>query len=96
MTNQHTPGPWFVTPDASAVYEKDELGYRADTICRLVGNPFATGNARLIATAPELLEALETLVQVYPNRDKEPGWVVRVEAAWAACEAAIAKVRGTQ
>lgn len=62
MTSQHTPGPWYVTPDACAVYEKDGLGYRADTICHIVGHPFTRANARLVAAAPEMLAALESLV----------------------------------
>ena len=94
MTEQHTPGPWFVTSDASTVYEKDELGCRADTICRLVGNPFAAGNARLIAAAPELLDALEALMvtidaQINAGLRWDPETVV-------ATRAAIAKARGTQ
>ncbi len=92
MTDQHTPGPWFVTPDASAVYEKDELGYRADTICRLAGNPFAAGNARLIAAAPELLEACETLATLLDTDD----WIATGRLAVKQAQAAIAKVRGTQ
>jgi hypothetical protein len=91
MTEQHTPGPWFVTSDASTVYEKDELGCRADTICRLVGNPFAAGNARLIEAAPELLDALMVTIDAQINAGLrwDPEEV-------AAARAARAKARGTQ
>jgi len=63
VTKQHTPGPWFVTPDGHAVYEKDVFGYRADTICGLPSRSDSrAANARLIAAAPDLLAALESLV----------------------------------
>jgi hypothetical protein len=60
MTKQHTPGPWFVTPDGAAVYEKDGYGYRGDTVCGLPSRSDSrAANARLIAAAPDLLEALK-------------------------------------
>jgi hypothetical protein len=59
MTKQHTPGPWFVTPDGAAVYEKDGFGYRAETICGLPSRSDSrAANARLIAAAPDLLATL--------------------------------------
>ncbi len=59
MTNQHTPGPWTVRED------KDEwaiIGSEPSWVCGINRrNHSAKANARLIATAPELLAALETL-----------------------------------
>ena len=64
MTNtQHTPGPWFLTPEGYGVYKGDSYGDRGDMVCTLpgYGSDASTriANARLIAAAPELLSALE-------------------------------------
>jgi hypothetical protein len=90
MTEQHTPGPWFVTPDGHAVYEKDVFGYRADTICGLPSRSDSrAANARLIAAAPELLTALEALL----DRDPAPP-LEKIGAVYVNARAAIAKARG--
>ena len=66
MSN-HTPGPWVVVddhPDKACYYiqEKNHLDEIA-TIYRYERNPCNTlADARLIAAAPELLEALEQVV----------------------------------
>ena len=56
--NKHTPGPWFV--DAS---RQEGLAIRHDSkmICQIPGYGVGTriDDARLIAAAPELLEALK-------------------------------------
>jgi len=51
-------------------------------------------NARLIAAAPELLEALQTLLRVWPNTDKIPGWCERWSDAQISGQLAIAKATG--
>ena len=60
MSAQHTPGPWAYN-GATDIYSVD-AGF---TICELYPADLITGqahsNARLIAAAPELLEALERL-----------------------------------
>ena len=62
MKTQHTPGPW----------KEDKYGCVIDAGGRVVCNEFCTtsiplaeslANARLIAAAPELLEALENLLR---------------------------------
>ena len=76
MTKQgttHTPGPWGIevstnmghTVRVVAKVGRDGIG---DDICRLgdVTKPGHEANARLIAAAPELLEALETIMS-YPS-----------------------------
>jgi hypothetical protein len=66
----HTPGPWLLT--GHTVYALDEVGqtnrfscnmqagysYYGRTVKERVSNDELTANARLIAAAPELLEAL--------------------------------------
>ncbi|NRP03264.1 hypothetical protein [Stenotrophomonas maltophilia] len=70
MSSKHTPGPWVVTPhpmtnvDVSAVgviMDDKEMQYGlSHTICY----QNAEANARLIAAAPELLEALKQCIQL--------------------------------
>ena len=64
--SEHTKGPWVIHPDdesnpysALSVYGNEPAGF----VCRTSGN--CGPNARLIAAAPELLEALEGLVEAY-------------------------------
>ena len=72
MNATHTPGPWQVAERLGLPVIMDGDGFHvADVIERRgVGRGFSpetTGNARLIAAAPELLEALvELLAQVQP------------------------------
>ena len=58
---KHTPGPWMVEPLGSACFEvKCECGYFIATCHDGVrGDRNADVNARLIAGAPEMLEALK-------------------------------------
>ena len=70
-THKHTPGPWAIKPLDR--YEQDEgppegleiVGSDGTTICcnqTYYPTPLEPRNARLIAAAPDLLTALETLV----------------------------------
>jgi len=71
MTAQHTPGPWFVDEDSRPgmswnrhIYTKTE---RATAICFMAHSNGRNeagdrANARLIAAAPDLLEALQAAV----------------------------------
>lgn len=94
MTTKHTPGPWEVLPGES---RKPYLRVRGTCLGRLykIANVllgFSTeeskANARLIAAAPELLEALESIrdLPAHPMRKRA------VEIATAA----IAKATGEQ
>jgi len=76
MTTKHTEGPWAATllnNMASkywwSVSSLDGLG---NTICNTPNNNSeAEANARLIAAAPELLEALEELLRFLPDHESE-------------------------
>ena len=84
MKNQHTPGPW----------KHDEkwglIKYGKTEICALHSGNEA--NAHLIASAPDLLEALRFLLADYIaiQGDKLTGSTVPIEMA----QAAIAKAKG--
>lgn len=87
MSAAFTPGPWYIdgiglvcasTPERQLVVANVRTNGRA--------------NARLIAAAPKLYEALSGLVAVLPG-----SWDCLADdevAAWKAAEAALAKARG--
>ncbi len=65
-TDNHTPGPWGITLDCMDTFVSSRDG---KTICEVAHsrdftNPASecVANARLIAAAPDLLEALEGLL----------------------------------
>lgn len=66
MRTQHTPGPWI--KQGEAVWNADEVMYVAATIFGII-NPSQTleANARLIAAAPTMLEALQYLSNLHPR-----------------------------
>ncbi len=79
MTNtQHTQGPWDVTPNGSAIYDE-----RGVIICHLKTEvdylPEAQANARLIASAPALLEALQKIAGVTLWGESMPATALRQE-----------------
>lgn len=80
MTTQHTPGPWNVSPPCElshrySVYHNGPLVYveRGE-------------DARLISAAPDLLAAIEGLLNALPSATTHP--------AIKAARAAIAKATG--
>ena len=99
----HTPGPWqtnvddFGTSNTGGAYVGvyDDFGKTlAHVLCRdIVGsggeNPYAA-NARLIAAAPDLLEALEGLLRLHQSHNRE------TTPEEIAAEYAIAKAKGEQ
>lgn len=57
MKTKHTPGPWQVASEATAiVLGPSKTGLRIIAVCEV---PEQTENARLIACAPELFDALQ-------------------------------------
>ncbi len=96
-TTNHTPGPWAVEP------RKDGRGYWIDslsdgTICQVMHDEKAYADARLIAAAPELLEALRMLLNVTPAEPPAAGKLIGAERrhydAIMAAKAAIRKAEG--
>jgi hypothetical protein len=84
--SKHTPGPWIVARDM-----RGTGNMLVDGVVNAEGRGIANcgtngeGNARLIAAAPDLLEALESLLN--DQRDASLPALVRARAA-------IAKARG--
>ena len=84
----HTPGPWRAVPNAPGISDTViDSGRRvvADVISRKSTDELRA-NARLIAAAPELLDALEGLLNALPSATTHP--------AIKAARAAIVKATG--
>ena len=87
----HTPGPWRVGPvDDTVVTDAD-----GKEVAAIDGDynspdewPRMEANARLIAAAPELLDALKRLINPSPGTAKLPPWVYGIAVP------AIAKAEG--
>lgn len=82
----HTPGPWAV--DGHFVVRGDGTALCDVWASRPIPNAEAEANARLIASAPDLLEALEALVWDRDVRD------VATHHDIGRARAAIAKAKG--
>lgn len=102
MTTKYTPGPWLVDgAGTKAMVRGADLTIVA-VRHRLIG-PTHEANARLIAAAPELLEALQGAIKawdaVYPSM-KFDGDVETLEdfefGEFQKARAAIAKATGEQ
>jgi hypothetical protein len=95
MSTKHTPGPWlYITGDEwshSVVTEEGELpsgdmGYWTVASINKNREPQHKANARLIAAAPELLEALRTLkmaIVAGPPEYDSADWIEMADAAIA-------------
>ena len=99
MSN-HTPGPWG-TEDGAEVWPM-EGPTSFVTLARVTG-PWSDSqwygsveegraNGRLIAAAPELLDALKELIEYDEGSFGEETYGLEV---WQRCKAAIAKAEGT-
>jgi hypothetical protein len=107
-TPKHTPGPWEWCETKTGLYGPDYPIIDTDRDWGMFLHPTnLEANARLIAAAPELLEALEALTSnphvnlgdlVYQVRDREGlGWdgpqVTKWSNAVQQARAAIAKAK---
>lgn len=91
IERKFTPGPWMLS--GRTVYALNDQGFNRFSAQVQDAHTSAVeleANARLIAAAPELLEALEALTANYA--DVEPGGSKNVDKA----RAAIAKATGEQ
>jgi hypothetical protein len=103
--SKHTPGPWAAEEAGRSGYWISTKGHpftivdSIDDECRhgAINGDNAGANARLIAAAPELLEALKLLDEAFCADDygtKEGR--AKGRAALVATRAAIAKAEGKQ
>ncbi len=95
--SKHTSGPWFVTGNMTR-YVEARIGGGLIQEVAACGPTDADGgygqqqeaNARLISSAPDLLEALEGMVR----KAQKQNWNDNYPAELSAAYAAIAKARG--
>jgi len=106
---KHTPGPWFVPDQTYArnlTVEVDDgiacpgsggaMSYTTD-VCVLgwSGTPEWDANARLIAAAPDMLEALQAVGQSLGQGDRNDRMTYFVrDTVFAEVQAAIARATG--
>ncbi len=84
---KHTPGPWVVT---KATHDGEVINIGAIDLQLVHENgPVNWKNARLIAAAPDLLEALESLTEIV-NQIGNKG----MRSEYLKAKAAIARARG--
>jgi len=97
-TTQHTPGPWNYDEYNGSLWITDDSGI--GTIAQLIPEPNKgiwdedKANARLIAAAPELLAALQSLIQYLPEEDiyyEDASAYRQISAAVERAEGVIAK-----
>ena len=90
MKTQHTPGPWAIyvnAPSDVVIRKMSKGGYELCAIAR-VSSGYA--NARLIAAAPELLEACMAMIEL---DDRENDHAVDFHKRMELCELAFQKAR---
>jgi hypothetical protein len=98
----HTPGPWLAIPTTAISRNPDSLRMDIVTTTGEWNPAFIAGDilpedARLIASAPDLLSALEAVTKAYVElvqSDYPPSWNVEKNSEVIAARAAIAKAKG--
>ena len=100
--SKHTPGPWFVeSSDKTPIYVSPVTRHEQIAICNVmvidedgdsdsgewINGDQTKANAHLIAAAPELLAALEVIINDIVPIDPH-------NSMWVEGRAAIAKARG--
>ena len=85
----HTPGPWYITKDTTSgefcTYTK--VRDQRDGVIAIMSTMNEDSNARLISTAPELLEALKWALEQIAD-DLDPDFQEALENAQAVVERA--------
>jgi hypothetical protein len=92
MMSKHTPGPWSLYCKTKDEIVVRKINKDMGELCK-IADVYGYGNARLIAAAPELLEALENLVSLC---EAGLNGEYNIEAELAEPRAAITKATGDQ
>lgn len=85
----HTLGPWKTSTANGRFVMAGAM--KVATATNTAQPPHAWANAKLIAAAPDLLEALQAVVKYNDNPNLEPGFSDELEIV---CKSAIAKATG--
>jgi hypothetical protein len=96
--SKHTPGPWLAQGRYIGVKgHMSYIGECGDQNGNWTNEPMAVANARLIAAAPDLLEALIAMINHYTgliNSGDAGNWDPETESKVIIARAAIAKAQG--
>jgi len=82
--SSHTPGPWSFGSDINSAEQSVHTDFKQIAMVNS-----SIGNARLIAAAPEMLEALEEFIRCGPHAGQNRDLLKVVESV-------IAKAQGKQ
>lgn len=91
-TQKHTPGPWTYRAYSTHPHHIIEAEDREGVAYTMDHEADSKANATLIAAAPDLLAALERLLNAEALVDDE--YYAEIEAAEEQARAAIAKAKG--
>jgi hypothetical protein len=94
MSTQHTPGPWHIGMKPGPMIYGSDSSQVADLRGDLLDRGEAQANAALIAAAPDLLAALQWLLQHDPDGDGGAPDYKELRHICDTARAAIAKATG--
>ena len=101
MTTKHTPGPWYVTGNLTRYINVrigggliQEVASCGPTEADGGYGPQQEANARLIAAAPDLLEALSGMLACWRSVCRAQGWEPEHVVEAVRAQEAIAKATG--
>jgi hypothetical protein len=89
MTTKHSEGPWRY--DYEPGYCGELIAADGRSVCTFADEP-KPNDAKVLSAAPELLEALEALLDMDISYQRGP----KVKVAESAARAAVAKARGVR
>ena len=84
-TTLHTPGPWAISGIYHSIFIAPDDG-KSGGLAKVFGcGPNAEANARLIASAPDMFDALQDICDAFEDQDS---------TLMDQCRAALAKAKG--
>ena len=92
---RHTPGPWRLGADSGRIVAGPRGLHIANVVTTGMGTA-AGANFSLIAAAPDLLAALDQLLNVTVDKDLKEGWTLSDDARIARDQAIAAIAKATQ
>lgn len=99
MEHKHTPGPW--AHRNGRIFAADRENLTIAHVARAADGDYSAANGDALAAAPDLLKALQALVELHADWDAGSAYVPvlfyeKNKAAITEARAAIARATGTQ
>jgi hypothetical protein len=91
MSQKHTPGSWVIDTNDNLIHANDARHTIVCSFAATLRNPSVMADARLIAAAPDMLEALKLCASVVAGNTMHKQGLVD---ALAAARAALFKATG--